>query len=109
MHGPEQNLVKMANQIAGFFASQHDRDPEAAALALVGHLKLFWAPAMRLSLIDQQRTPAGDAMLPMVRHALHAHGERLVGTGPAVNASADEAFPAGGGGGGRRTPGAGLR
>jgi hypothetical protein len=96
MHGREENLVKMANQIAVFFASQHERDPAAAELALVGHLKLFWAPAMRRSLLDLRSTSSGDALRPMVRNALAAHSSKLFNEAPSAG-DGDEVFPEGGG------------
>ena len=40
-----QKLVKMANQIAAFFAAEPDR--KAAVEGVAGHLKRFWEPRMR--------------------------------------------------------------
>jgi len=97
MQRQEQNLVKMANQIAGFFTSQHEDDARAGEVALIDHLRHFWAPAMRLSLLEQQATPAGDAMLPMVRQALRSHAERLVRQAPRAEGPESELSPRGGG------------
>mgnify|MGYP000172404988 CR=1 FL=1 len=43
------DLVRMANQIAGFFAA-YPRDEAVAGVA--DHLKKFWDPAMRRDLIE---------------------------------------------------------
>lgn len=40
----DEKLIKMANQIAGFFASQ---PRENAAQKVAAHLTDFWAPPMR--------------------------------------------------------------
>ena len=41
-------LVRMANQIGQFFASQRSGDPAAA---IADHLRKFWEPRMRLAII----------------------------------------------------------
>jgi len=97
MHARGENLVKMANQIGLFFESQYRSDPVDAARAVAAHLKLFWAPPMRRSLLEQRGAPAGEALLPIVRQALIAHGHELVTPGAHVGAEMSEAFPAGGG------------
>lgn len=62
------NLIKMANQIGLYFASEPDR-----ALAVQGvrqHLQSFWTPVMRRELkawLDQH--PDGD-LHPLVQAAL---------------------------------------
>ncbi len=43
------NLVKMANQIGGFFEAMPDRDEAIADIA--SHLKRFWEPRMRRALL----------------------------------------------------------
>lgn len=40
-----ERLVAMANDIAGFFASEPD--PEVAAEQVANHLRRFWEPRMR--------------------------------------------------------------
>ncbi|WP_415182043.1 formate dehydrogenase subunit delta [Phaeovulum sp.] len=42
-------LVRMANQIAGFFATQPG---DAGAASVGGHINDNWAPPMRLELLD---------------------------------------------------------
>lgn len=61
------SLVKMANQIAQYFASEPDR-----ALAVQGvrqHLQSFWTPAMRRQLGSDCRLMAGGVD-PLVKEAL---------------------------------------
>jgi len=54
---PIDDLVRMANQIAAFFAPY----PKEEAVAGVSeHLRKFWDPSMRVALIEAQRVgPTG--------------------------------------------------
>ena len=63
-----EDLVRMANQIARFFAPY----PEAEALEGVrDHLKKFWTPAMRRDLVEVASNGDGaDGMHPLVRRAV---------------------------------------
>ena len=45
-------LVKMANEVGAFFAS--DNEPEAAAGAVAAHLRRFWEPRMRAQILAHQ-------------------------------------------------------
>lgn len=54
-------LVKMANQIASFFAADPDR--ATAVAGVTGHLQRFWEPRMRRELLA--RFDAGG------EHGLH--------------------------------------
>jgi formate dehydrogenase subunit delta len=50
---PDDNLIRMANQIGTFFESMPDR--EEALEGIAKHLKSFWDPRMRkafLALVD---------------------------------------------------------
>jgi formate dehydrogenase subunit delta len=59
-------LIRMANQIAGFFATQPGRDQ---AERVAAHLKDFWGPEMRAALKDEAK--AHEAELDdLVRRAL---------------------------------------
>lgn len=61
------SLVKMANQIAQYFASEPDR-----ALAVQGvrqHLQSFWTPAMRRQLGERLQANA-EGVDPLVKEAL---------------------------------------
>ncbi|NLG77507.1 MAG: formate dehydrogenase subunit delta [Xanthomonadaceae bacterium] len=46
-------LVRMANDISRFFAS--DPDQEQAARNVLGHLKRFWDPRMRAQIVEHYR------------------------------------------------------
>lgn len=62
------SLVKMANQIAQYFASEPDW-----ALAVQGvrqHLHSFWTPAMRRQLGERLQADGGEGVDPLVKEAL---------------------------------------
>ncbi|MCJ1886481.1 formate dehydrogenase subunit delta [Pseudomonas sp. LA21] len=63
-----ENLIKMANQIGQYFASEPDR--EQAVRGVHQHLKSFWTPAMLRDLKAWlERHPDGDLHL-LVQAAL---------------------------------------
>jgi formate dehydrogenase subunit delta len=65
-----ESLVKMANQIGGFFNSYTDRD--LARREVANHLEKFWEPRMRHMILDynaKHKTLNND-LLPLVREAL---------------------------------------
>ena len=97
MRSQSETLVKMANQIGAYFASQHAADDGAAAQAVAAHLKNFWAPPMRQRLIDLQQQHSGAALLPVVRRALTEHHAALTSASARVGGSTNEVAPAGGG------------
>jgi formate dehydrogenase subunit delta len=61
------HLVKMANEIGGFFASSPDH--EVAVNSIAQHLKSFWDPRMRNQLIEHARHDDCD-LTPIVREAV---------------------------------------
>lgn len=63
-----ENLIKMANQIGQYFASEPDH--ELAVRGVQQHLQNFWTPAMRRELRDWQEQNPGDELHPLVRAAL---------------------------------------
>jgi len=65
------NLSRMANQIGTFFDSMPDRDDALKGLAM--HLKNFWAPGMRRSLLAQADLAGNDDLSPIVVLALQRH------------------------------------
>ncbi len=70
-----RKLVKMANQIAAFFAADPDR--KAAVDGVASHLKRFWEPRMRreiLALLDRGGEHGMDAL---VVEALRANRQAL--------------------------------
>lgn len=66
------NLIKMANQIAQYFASQPDQ--EQAVLSVRNHLQLFWAPSMRRELLEWQTEHKGAELHPLVQAAVIGAG-----------------------------------
>lgn len=62
-----EKLVRMANQIATFMASQPGTDQ---AERVAAHLKDFWGPEMRAELKDYARAGHGDELDDLVRRAL---------------------------------------
>jgi formate dehydrogenase subunit delta len=61
-----QKLIRMANQIATFFASQPG-DTQAAEVA--GHLKAFWEPRM-LQALYAHVDKGGEGLSPLVLKAV---------------------------------------
>ena len=69
------NLVHMANRIGDFYATLADRDEALQEVA--SHLRKYWEPRMRRSLL-QQLDQAGTADLhPLVREAVERYREGL--------------------------------
>ncbi|MGH8294277.1 MAG: formate dehydrogenase subunit delta [Steroidobacteraceae bacterium] len=68
-------LIKMANEISAYFASQPDADQAATAVA--GHLRRYWEPRMRRQIITyyEQRRGAGLSDLALRGVALLAAAE----------------------------------
>jgi len=65
-----EHLIRMANQIGTFFASQPDQAEALEGIAT--HLRKFWDPRMRrdfLALLEQD----GAGVHPLVREALQRH------------------------------------
>ncbi len=65
------NLVKMANQIGAFFESMPDREQAKADIAT--HLKKFWEPRMRRTILQKMDGGEAEGLNPMVREAIDAH------------------------------------
>ncbi|MFT3939368.1 formate dehydrogenase subunit delta [Rhodopseudomonas sp.] len=61
-------LVYMANQIGAFFRSQ---GPDKAVPGITEHLKKFWEPRMRRTIIAHLEA-GGDGLAPEVRAAVEA-------------------------------------
>lgn len=98
-HTPQDHreLVKMANQIGLFFESQTPDEPAVAAQALAGHLRLFWAPAMRHTLVDQFAAGEPEGALPIVAAAVRSHAADLLTPGSQGMGPGSDTFPKGGG------------
>lgn len=65
------NLVKMANQIGTFFESMPDREQAKADIA--NHLKKFWEPRMRKTILQKMDGGEAEGLSPVVREAIDAH------------------------------------
>ncbi|MDD2030471.1 formate dehydrogenase subunit delta [Pseudomonas sp. N-137] len=63
-----ESLIKMANQIAQYFASEPDH--EQAVNGVRQHMKNFWTPAMRRQLSAWQTEHPGAVLHPLVLAAL---------------------------------------
>ena len=61
------HLVKMANEIGGFFEQIPDHREAVGSIAT--HIKNFWEPRMRRQIIDYARTDEGE-LKPIVREAI---------------------------------------
>lgn len=70
-----ENLIKMANQIAQFFATEPDKDQ--AVRGVRQHLQSFWTPAMRIELMAWQVEHRGAALHPLVQAALTEQGRAV--------------------------------
>ncbi|MES2739795.1 MAG: formate dehydrogenase subunit delta [Pseudomonadota bacterium] len=71
-----QHLIQMANQIGAFFESYPDRMEACGEIA--NHIQKFWAPRMRIVLLDHLTGDAGGHGLSgIVLEALRTHRARL--------------------------------
>jgi formate dehydrogenase subunit delta len=60
-------LVKMANEIAAFFAAEPGG--EAAAPLMAGHLRKSWAPSMRREIVAHLEA-GGEGLSALAREAV---------------------------------------
>jgi formate dehydrogenase subunit delta len=66
------SLIEMANQIGDFFDSMPDREEALAGIA--DHIRKFWAPRMRVPLLEALDDPTLAATIkPIVVEALEKH------------------------------------
>ena len=68
-------LVSMANQIAGFFATEPDH--ALAVEGTTGHIQKFWDPRMRRELLATFDAGGDHGMHELVVAALKNHRARL--------------------------------
>lgn len=75
-----EKLVRMANQIGAYFVV--DPQPAHARLQIAEHMKKFWAPAMRRTLVDtlDQNAMTEQRLDELVAQAVTEHRELLVGS-----------------------------
>jgi len=70
-----ENLVKMANQIGGFYESYPNQDEASQEIA--NHLRKFWAPRMRSQLLDHVDRQQGAGLSAIVLSSIAAHRKIL--------------------------------
>lgn len=70
-----RKLVKMANEIAAFFAVEPVH--AAAVEGVAGHLQRFWEPRMRRAILAVFDAGGGQGMHELVVEALRSHRQRL--------------------------------
>ena len=70
-----KKLVKMANDIAAFFAAEPER--KAAVDGIAGHLKRFWEPRMRKEILAALDRGEVQGMSDLVVAALKGHRQTL--------------------------------
>ncbi len=70
-----KKLVKMANEIATFFAVEPVR--AAAVEGVAGHLQRFWEPRMRRAILAELDAGGGQGMHELVLEALRSQRARL--------------------------------
>lgn len=68
-------LIKMANQIGAFFASQPNPEQARADFAL--HLKKQWDPQMRAALYAHIDATAGEGLSAFALEAMQANREQI--------------------------------
>ncbi|HEF4758635.1 TPA: formate dehydrogenase subunit delta [Pseudomonas putida] len=66
------NLIKMANQIAQYFASEPDR--QLAVQGVRNHLQMYWTPGMRKELLAWQTEQHGADLHPLAQEAVSGAG-----------------------------------
>lgn len=71
----EQHLIEMANHIGEFFESMPDRDEAIADIA--EHIRRFWEPRMRRTILTTLDNANTCTMREIVREALCAHRVEL--------------------------------
>ena len=70
------NLIQMANRIGEFFEAMPER--EQALHDVAEHIREFWEPRMRRSLLAALADPVlAGQLAPIVRDALERHGQML--------------------------------
>jgi len=70
------NLIKMANQIGSFFETMPDR--EQAQSDIASHIKRFWEPRMRRSLLQYVDQHGGVELMEIVLDTLRKQREAVV-------------------------------
>jgi len=72
---PHDKLIRMANQIAAFFAPMPDQD--AALEGVAQHIKRFWTPRMRQSLVSAIDAGHAEDLHDLARLAVQRYRDGL--------------------------------
>jgi len=67
-----ESLIKMANQIAQYFATEPDE--EVAVKGVRNHMQMFWTPGMRKELLALQSGAEGAQLHPLAQVAVSGAG-----------------------------------
>ena len=67
-------LVRMINDISGFFVSESDQDE--AVEGVVGHVTKFWDPRMRSQIVSHAAQTDGAGLTELSRLAVNRLGEK---------------------------------
>lgn len=70
-----EKLVKMANQIAAFFAAEPER--KTAVAGVTAHIKRFWEPRMRREILAMLDRGPDHGMNALVVEALQTNRKAL--------------------------------
>jgi formate dehydrogenase subunit delta len=70
-----RKLIKMANEIAAFFAAEPDR--KVAVEGVANHIKRFWEPRMRREILRALDGGPDHGMHELVVEALRSHRQKL--------------------------------
>ena len=71
-----RKLIKMANEIAAFFAAEPDR--EVAVASVANHIVRFWEPRMRRELLRWVDEQGGQGLKESALAAIRAHRDKLL-------------------------------
>ena len=71
-----ENLIRMANRIGDFYESLPDREEGRREIA--SHLRKFWEPRMRRSLVQHVDQTGGDGLDEIVHEALRHHRDLVM-------------------------------
>lgn len=66
-----KNLITMANQIGSFFESMADQSKAKAGV--YKHLKLYWAPKMRIELLEAYQQGHATGLSALLTQTLQEH------------------------------------
>jgi formate dehydrogenase subunit delta len=70
-----RKLIRMANDIAAFFAAEPDHKMAVAGVA--NHIVRFWEPRMRREILRALDTGPDHGMHELVVEALRSHRQKL--------------------------------